>query len=186
MSALAFVAFYYVLPLRPAIFLALLVSLACSQIRPSSPLVSSEVKASHALAITALLILKMEVLAEIDHQWIAATLICSSAWARASILAIRPFPITGFAMPATASRLSSLAIGIAPLVAVGVWPEPVWGFWVAAVVTGLFARLTSARGWASSLSARWIAAEALFMICVLMLLSIAALLEVVPQETPAS
>ena len=185
-SALAFVAFYFMLPLKPAILLTLLISLSFTQIRSASPLGAANLKASYALTIALLVVLKMEILAEIDSQWIAATLICGSAWSRACVLALHPHPMTGARPPATASRFSSLILGIVPLLALAIWPEPIWGFWVAAVATAAFARFASLRGWAASLSARWIAAEALFMLCVLLLLSVAALLEVVPQEETGS
>lgn len=185
-SALAFVAFYFVLPLKPAILLTLLISLSFTQVRSASPLGAENLKASHAITIAVLVVLKMEMLAEIDSQWIAATLICSSAWSRACVLALHPTPVASFLAPTAASRLSSLTLGVIPLIGLAIWPEPVWGFWVAAVATAFFARFTSPRGWAASISARWIAAEALFILCVLILLSVAALMEVVPQEEKGS
>lgn len=185
-SAAVYVLASAVLPARVAIALGLLVSLSATVSRSRSPLRPAGLSAPQSLCIGIMFLIKLETLTEIGHDWVPLTLICSCAWARASVLSVRPSAVTGITAASAASRLSALIVGLSPLLVFGVWPDPIWGLWVAALVTLLCARWVAPRGWAAPLSTRWICAEMLFCICVLVLLNAAALAETAAQEEPAS
>lgn len=170
------------LPVRVAIFLALLVGLSGSIPRSASALNPGHANPMGLTLTGVLLLLKLEILAEIDQDWVAVTLICSSAWARAAILGgpkavfVRVSPASGKA------RLTALVIGALPLIALGIWPEPVWGLWVAAILTWVVAIWVRPSRWASHPSTRCLLAEVVFCLSVLVLLSAAAMTEIAAEE----
>lgn len=185
-TALVYLMGSLLLPGRVALLIALCAGLAASI--PRSTLIGwhQPLHAGSALAIGVLMLIKVEVISEIDPEWIPVTLICSTCWARAVSISARRDPIVGLPAASAGSRLLSLAIGMAPLAFFGLWPQPVWGLWVAAVATFVLALRLSPRGWAAPLAPRWVALETLFCLCVLALMSAAALGEFTEEETPGS
>jgi hypothetical protein len=185
-AAAVFIAVSPVLPVRVAILLALLTGLSGSLPRANTGLRQAHFGPIHAVVVAVLLWGKLEILAEIDVEWIPVTLICGAAWSRAAMLAARRNTFIGLATGSTACRLGALVIGALPLLFFGVWPEPVWGLWVAAALTLLLARLKAPISWASPMGVRWQLSEALFYLCVLALLSAAALTDTALLEEPES
>lgn len=185
-SALTFLLGSLLLPARVAILLSLCVGLAASVPRTAFTAWALPIKAKSGLVIGLMLLLKLEMLSEVDIEWVPVTLICSAAWSRAAALAARPDPITGMAQATGVTRLATLLIGMLPLAFFGFWPEPVWGLWVAGLVSLVFARLIKPRGWAAPITARWIALEAIYCLCVLLLMSAATLTGIANEEPPES
>lgn len=185
-AAAVFIAISAVLPVRVAIFMALLTGLSGALPRARTGLRQARFEPVHAAVVAVMLWAKLEILAEIDVEWIPVTLICGAAWSRAAMLAARRDMFTGLAPGTPACRIGALIIGALPLMFLGVWPEPVWGLWVAAGLTLLLARLKAPIGWTSPMSVRWQLAEALFFLCVLALLSAAALTDTALLEDPES
>jgi len=185
-AAAVFVVISPVLPVRVAIFLALLTGLSGALPRTGTGLLQARLDPVHAGVVAVLLWAKLEILAEIDMEWIPVTLICGAAWSRAAMLAARRDTFIGLPPGSAACRFGALIIGALPLLFFGVWPEPVWGLWVAAALTLLLARLKAPIRWASPMGVRWQLAEALFFLCVLALLSAAALTDTALLEEPES
>lgn len=175
LSAAIFLVASLVLPARVALLLGLLAGLAASIPRPTLSPWSQPMSAWSMFALGAMLLAKLEILSEVDLEWIPVTLMCSSAFARASVNAVRRHPIIQMPPAHGAMRIACLAIGLAPLAMFGISPEPVWGLWVAAAVTLVYAGALKGKGWSSPIVLRWSAAETVYALCVLLLMSAAAI-----------
>ena len=184
--ALIFLLGSLLLPARVALFIALGLGLIVSFPRATVIRWHQPLKASSALVMGMLTLLKVELVSEIDLEWIPVTLICSITWARAATLSARRDPVVGLPAASGSARLLSLAIGLSPIAYFGVWPQPVWGLWVAAILTLGFAFRLKPRTWAAPMSARYVVLETLFCLCVLALMSAAALTDLPDEDTPGS
>lgn len=175
-----------VLPARVALLLALCVGVFAAIPRSSLACWSQPLNAKSALALGLLVLAKLELLSEVDLAWIPVTLICGTAWGRAAVLAATPTPIIGIAPTSVGTRAAVLVIGLVPLCFFGVWPQPVWGLWVASVTSLVAARWIKARAWAAPISVRWALIEALYCLVVLLLMSAAAITEFAEEAAPGS
>jgi hypothetical protein len=185
-AAVVFLLGSLVLPARVALLMALCVALFAAIPRASLACWGQPLTAKAALALGVLVLVKLEILSEVDLAWIPVTLICSAAWARAAVLAATPTPVIGITATSGATRAAVVVIGLVPLCFFGVWPQPVWGLWVASLTTLLAARWIKAQAWAAPISVRWAVIEALYCLVVLLLMSAAALTEMVQEEAPGS
>lgn len=181
-----FLAASLVLPTRVALLSGLVAALAASLPRASLTPWAQPISPMSAFALGVMLMAKFEILAEIDLEWMAVTLMCSTAFARAAVNAARRQPMVQ--MPAThgAARLASLVIGMLPLAVFAVSPEPVWGLWVAAGITLVVATRIKGQRWTSPMAVRYVAAETVFCLCVLLLMSAATITGVQLEESEAS
>lgn len=175
-----------VLPARVALLISLCVSLAGSIPRPGLGVWTQALNPRSGLILGVLVLLKLEILSEIDLEWVPVTLICSAAWSRAAVLAATPSPIVGLHPTTTATRLGMLIIGMIPLCFFGIWPEPVWGLWVAGLIALITARWIKARGSMGPVGVRWVMVETIYCLIVLLLMSAATLSEMTQEETPGS
>jgi hypothetical protein len=175
-----------VLPARVALLISLCVSLAASI--PNSHLHgwSQPLRAGQALILGLLTIVKLEMLSEIDLEWIPVVMICGAAWSRAASLCAVQHPVVGLRAASVTGRLGCLMLGMLPLLFFGIWPEPVWGLWVAAVLSLLLSRAIRPLTWASSIAVRWSLGETVFCLCVLLLMSAATLSEMPDEDIPGS
>lgn len=174
------------LPMRIALLISLCAGLAANMPRPAAGLTQPALSGKSALALGLLMLIKLEALSEIEHEWSAIILICSTVWARCASLAARSDPITNLATAPMGSRLICLLIGTAPMIFFGVWPEPAWGLWVAGLAALLVGRLLRPSGWAAPLIVRWVAAETVYCLSVVLLMSAAALAEFTDSEAADS
>lgn len=173
-------------PVRLALLFSLCISLWTNLPRRTLTLWATPMHAKSAIALVLMLLLKLEILSEVDLDWVPVILICSTAWARAATVAARTVPIVGLFAAGTFTRLACLAIGMAPLCFFGLWPEPVWGLWVAAAVSLIAARLIRPQGFAAPIGVRRIMVETIYCLCVLALMSAASITEMSTEENPAS
>lgn len=185
-GAAIFLAASLVLPARVALLAGLLASLAVSIPRATLHPWAKPITPLSAFALGAMLLARLEILSEIDLEWIAVTLACSSAFGRAAVNAARRHPMVDMPAAHGAARIACLAVGMLPLAGFGIWPEPVWGLWVAAGVTLVAAAMMRGRRWMSPMLLRWTAAEAIFCLCVLLLMSAAAITGIRVDETADS
>lgn len=185
-AAAVFLAASLVLPARVALLSGLLAGLAAGMPRASLLPWCQPISPMSAFVLGVVVLAKLEILSEIDLDWIAVTLVCSTAFARAAVNATRRQPIVTMPAAHGASRIASLVIGMLPLAAFGISPEPVWGLWVAAVVTLIFAAMVKGRRWTSPVTLRYVAAETVFCLCVLLLMSAAAITGVHLDEPEGS
>jgi disulfide bond formation protein DsbB len=174
-SAAIFLAASLVMPARIALLAGLLAGLALSIPRATLVPWAQPISPMSAFALGAMLLARLEILSEIDLEWIAVTMLCSSAFGRAAIHAARRQPMVAMPPAHGAARLGCLVVGMLPLAVFGVWPEPVWGLWVAAAVTLAFAAMAKGRRWTSPMVLRFSASETVFALCVLALMSAAAI-----------
>lgn len=175
-----------VLPARVALLISLCVGLAGAIPRAGLGVWAQALNPQSSLILGVLVLLKLEILSEIDLEWIPVTLICSAAWARAAVLAATPAPIVGLHATTTPTRLAMLLIGMLPLCFFGVWPEPVWGLWVAGLVALIAARWVKARTSMGPVGVRWVLVETIYCLVVLLLMSAATISEMAQEETPGS
>lgn len=185
-TAVVFMLASMLLPMRIALLISLCAGLAASMPRPAAGLTQPPLGGKSVLALALLMLIKLEALSEIEHEWNAIVLICSTAWARCASLAARTDAIANMAATPLGSRLACLLIGMLPLLFFGVWPEPAWGLWLAALVTLIVGRLLPPSGWAAPLIVRWVAAEVIYCISVVLLMSAAALAEFTDSEAEDS
>lgn len=186
MCAAIFMLISMVLPARVALLISLCLGLASSLPRGSLGAWSQTVSPKSAVILGVLILLKLEILSEIDLEWIPVTLICSAAWSRAAVLAAVPDPVVGLRSTTGTTRLAMLVIGMLPLGFFGIWPEPVWGLWVAGLVALLAARWIKARVSMGPVGVRWVMVETIYCLVVLLLMSAAAISEMVQEEEPGS
>jgi hypothetical protein len=174
------------LPGRVALLLSLCVGVFASI--PRSPLGtwSQPMSPKAALALGLLVFIKLEIMSEIDLAWIPVTLICSAAWARAAVLSATPTPVVGMVPTSVATRTAVILIGLIPLCFFGIWPQPVWGLWVASLTALVAARWVKARIWTAPISVRWVLIETLYCLVVLLLMSAATITEVAEETAPGS
>lgn len=175
-----------VLPMRIALLISLCAGLAANMPRPAAGLTQPALSGKSALALGLLMLIKLEALSEIEHEWSAIILICSTTWARCASLAARNDAITGLGSAPIGPRLTCLLIGMLPMLFFGVVPEPAWGLWVAGLAVLIVSRLLPPAGWAAPLIVRWVAAEAVYCISVVLLMSAAALAEFTDSEASDS
>ncbi len=175
-----------VLPARVALLISLCVGLAGAIPRAGLGVWAQALNPKSSLILGVLVLLKLEILSEIDLEWIPVTLICSAAWSRAAVLAANPAPIVGLHATTTATRLAMLMIGMLPLCFFGIWPEPVWGLWVAGLVALLVARWIKAQAAMGPVGVRWVMVETIYCVVVLLLMSAAAISEMAQEEAPGS
>lgn len=185
-AALIFLLSSALLATRPALVLGLLVGIWFAIPKPTHLGWSQPLGSKSAIAIGLLTVLKLEILAEIDPAWIPVVLICAAAWARVAALAARQDPLIGLGRAQPSARWVSLVIGALPLCFFGLWPEPVWGLWVAAGITLLFARSLRPDHWAAPIAVRWMACEVIYCLCALALMSAASLSEFAEEAPPGS
>lgn len=185
-TAVVFMLASMLLPMRIALLISLCAGLAANMPRPAAGLTQPALGGKSVLALALLMLIKLEALSEIEHEWNAIVLICSTAWARCASLASRTDAIATMAATPLGSRLACLLIGMLPLLFFGVWPEPAWGLWLAALVTLIVSRLLPPSGWAAPLIVRWVAAEVIYCISVVLLMSAAALAEFTDSEAEDS
>lgn len=181
-TAAVFVLTSMVLPVRIALLLSLCLGLAANMPRPAAGLAQPTLSGKSTLALGLLMLIKLETLSEIEHEWSAIILMCSTAWARCASLASRVDAINSLAATPLGARLICLLIGMLPMLFFGIWPEPAWGLWVAGLVALIASRLLPPSGWAAPLIVRWVAAEAIYCISVVLLMSAAALAEFTDSE----
>lgn len=174
------------LALLVALMSALVIDLMAAQSRRLLPLHEPAVTPLSALALGIMLMTKVELLSDIDPEWMGVILICSAGWARSATLTARAEPLLDCRAAPPMARAFGLWIGAAPLLLFALWPEPVWGLWVAAAVGLWCARLLAPRTWAAPITVRWMASELVYCLCVLALMSAAAVAEISIEETPAS
>lgn len=175
-----------VLPARVALLISLCVGLAAAIPRDGLGVWAQTLSPKSGLMLGVLVLLKLEILSEIDLEWIPVTLICSAAWSRAAVLAATPGPIVGLHPTSTATRLAMLIIGMLPLCFFGIWPEPVWGLWVAGLVALAAARWVKARAAMGPVGVRWVMVETIYCLVVLLLMSAATISEMSQEEAPGS
>ena len=185
-AALVFLLTSVLLATRPALVLGLLVGIWFAIPKPTHPGWSQPLGSKSAIAIGLLALLKLEILAEIDPAWIPVVLICGATWARVATLAARQDPVIGLGRAEPSARWISLLIGALPLCFFGLWPEPVWGLWVAAGIALVFARLLRPDHWAAPIAVRWMACEVVYCLCALALMSAASLSEFAEEALPGS
>lgn len=185
-SAASFMLISMVLPARVALMISLGIGLFSSIPRGTLGRWAQTIGPKSALALGVSMLLKLEILSEIDLEWVPVTLICSAAWSRAAVLAATPGPLIGIRPNAGAARIGVLIVGMLPLCFFGLWPEPVWGLWVAALAALMTARWTKAQGIAAPIGVRWLFAETVYCLCVLLLMSAAAITEMAQEEAPGS
>lgn len=186
LTAAVFLLISMLFPVRLALLFSLCVSLWTNIPRKTLMSWATPMHAKSAVALVLMLLLKLEILSEVDLDWVPVILICSTAWARATTLSAQTVPIVGLFKANTLTRLTCLAIGMTPLCFFGLWPEPVWGLWLAAAVALIAARLIRPQGFAAPIAVRRIMVEAIYCLCVLALMSAAAITELAPEENPAS
>ena len=186
LTAAVFLLTSMLFPVRLALLFSLCVSLWANIPRQTLTQWATPMHAKSAVTLVLMLLLKLEILSEVDLDWVPVILICSTAWSRAATLSARTAPIVGVFPANKFTRLSCLAIGMAPLCFFGLWPEPAWGLWVAAAVTLIAARLIRPQGFTAPISVRWIAVEMIYCLCVLALMSAAAITEFTTEENPES
>jgi hypothetical protein len=174
------------LALLVALISALVIDLMAAQSRRLRPLQEPTLTPLSALALGVMLMAKVELLSDIDPEWIGVILICSAGWARSATLTARAEPFLDCRPAPAMTRVFGLLIGAAPLLLFALWPEPVWGLWVAAAVSLWCARLLAPRTWAAPITVRWMASEMVYCLCVLALMSAAAVAEISIEETPGS
>ncbi len=170
------------LPMRIALLVSLCAGLAANMPRPAAGLTQPALSGKSALALALLMLVKLESLSEIEHEWTAIILICSTAWGRCASLASRTDAIANLATTPLGSRVVCLVIGMLPMLFFGLWPEPAWGLWVAGLTVLIVGRLLPPSGWAAPLIVRWVVAEAVYCISVVLLMSAAALAEFTDAE----
>lgn len=175
-----------VLPMRIALLVSLCASLAANMPRPAAGLTQPLLSGKSALALGLLVLVKLEALSEIEHEWSAIILMCSTAWARCATLASRTDAIANLAAAPVGARLACLLVGMLPMLFFGVWPEPAWGLWVAGLAVLIVGRLLPPAGWAAPLIVRWVAAEAVYCLSVVLLMSAAAMAEFTDNEAADS
>ncbi len=171
------------LPARVALLISLCVALAASIPRRQLHGWAQPLRAGQGLILGLFTIAKLEMLSEVDLEWIPVVMISASAWSRAAALCAVHHPVTGLRAASGSARLGCALLGMLPLLFFGIWPEPVWGLWVAALVTLILARVLRPLTWASSIAVRWSAGETVFCLCVLLLMSAATLSEIEGDET---
>lgn len=174
------------LALLVALISALIIDLMAAQSRRLLPLQEPMLSPLSALALGIMLMAKVELLSDIDPEWIGVILICSAGWARSATLTARAEPMLDCRAAPSMTRAFGLLIGATPLLLFALWPEPVWGLWVAAAVSLWCARLLAPRTWAAPITVRWMASEMVYCLCVLALMSAAAVAEISIEETPGS
>jgi hypothetical protein len=182
LAAVIFLLGALVLPARVALLISLCVALAASIPRRQLHGWAQPLRAGQAVILGLLTITKLEMLSEIDLEWIPVVMICASAWSRAAALCGVRHPVTGLQPARAGARLGCAMLGMLPLLFFGIWPEPVWGLWMAALVTLILARALRPLTWASSIAVRWSAGEAVFCLCVLLLMSAATLTGIDEEE----
>lgn len=139
-----------------------------------------------ALSLGVMLMAKIELLSDIDPEWIGVILICSAGWARSAALTARAEPLLDCRPASATTRAVGLVIGAIPLLIFALWPEPIWGLWLAAALSLWCARLLAPRTWAAPITVRWMASEMVYCLCVLALMSAAAVAEISIEEAPGS
>jgi hypothetical protein len=183
LAAVTFLLGALVLPARVALLISLCVALAASIPRRQLHGWAQPLRAGQGLILGLFTIAKLEMLSEVDLEWIPVVMISASAWSRAAALCAVHHPVTGLRAASGSARLGCALLGMLPLLFFGIWPEPVWGLWVAALVTLILARVLRPLTWASSIAVRWSAGETVFCLCVLLLMSAATLSEIEGDET---
>lgn len=186
LTAVVFLIASALLPVRVALMIAILFGVVASLPRSTHTHWHQPIGPRSALALGLLVLAKLELMSEIEQDWIPVTLICSAGWARAAVLAARRDPLVSLPAASPAARTMAFAVGALPLAFFGLWPEPVFGLWVAALASLLLAATLKPRGWASPLATRWLALEVLYCLCVLILMSAASLGEMAEDEAAAS
>ncbi len=139
-----------------------------------------------ALSLGLMLVVKVELLSEIDPEWMGVILICSTAWSRSAALIARQDPFLDCRPASAPSRRVGLIVGATPLLLFALWPEPIWGLWVAAAASLWAARLLAPRTWAAPITVRWMMSEMVYCLCVLVLMSAASVAALSIEESPGS
>lgn len=185
-TALMFLTLSLLLPVRVALMIAIGAGLLISLPRTTQAHWHQRMGDRTLLVLGLLTLAKLEIMSEVEQDWIPVTLICSTCWARAAVLGARRDPVAGLSAASGVARALALTVGAAPLAFFGLLPEPVLGLWVAALACLVLAKALKPHGWAAPLTARWMALEVLYCLCVLMLMSAASLGEVADDEAAAS
>ena len=174
------------LALLVALISALVIDLMAAQSRRLVALQEPALTPLSALALGVMLMAKVELLSDIDPEWIGVILICSAGWSRSATLTARAAPLLACRPAPGITRIFGLLIGAAPLLLFALWPEPIWGLWVAAALSLWCARLLAPRTWAAPITVRWMASELVYCVCVLALMSAASVAEISIEESPGS
>ena len=186
LTAAVFLAASMLLPNRIALLISLCAGLAASMPRPAAGLHQPALSGQSALALALMLMIKLEAVSEIEPEWSPIILICSATWARCATLAIRPNTVTGLGSVSAGPRAICLLIGAIPMLFFGLWPEPAWGLWMAAIAVLVISRLLNASGWNAPIVVRWILAETVYCVCVIVLMSAAAIAEITEEDSADS
>lgn len=189
-SAIVFILTSLLLSARLALIAALLVTLVidlmAAQSRRTLGFSEPVLSPLSALSLGLMLIIKVELLSEIDPEWMGVILICSNAWSRSASLTARKDPFIDSRPATSTTRRLGLLIGATPLLLFALWPEPIWGLWVAAAASFWTARLLAPRTWAAPITVRWMVSEAVYCLCVLALMSAASVAALSIEESPGS